>query len=273
MHGELGVATRREPGIAEEGLRTTRGISATTPVHLLSWLVYARSALGAWDEALDEVPRADRPPGGSDATIPPYFATGAYGVAGMIHHLRGEAAEADRLLGSLERASASGGGRGAIRPWTSGMLVMVARGDLEGVRARLDDRIPGWSVHGEALFEAAGAWAAAAEAWDRAPHLIDEMRTFALGGCRPAAWHADLLEGRWMAAIGRPTDAVAAFDRARAAFTQAGVVREAAVCDLEVARVFGLGALDPERRRRLDEATALFERLRSVRDLDRIRAL
>ena len=37
---------------AEEGLRVTRGASASSPVHLLSWLAYAHFGLGAWDEAL-----------------------------------------------------------------------------------------------------------------------------------------------------------------------------------------------------------------------------
>ena len=163
----------------------------------------------------------------------------------MIHHLRGEVAEADRLLDSLKRVSDSAGsGRGSIRPWTSAMPLMVARGELEGARARIVDRVPGWQVHGDTFFEAAGAWAAAAEAWDRVPSLMEEMRTFAVGGCQPAAWHADLLEGRWMAAAARPTDAIAAFDRARTAFASAGAVRDAAICDLDVARVFGLDALD-----------------------------
>ena len=258
---------------AEEGLRVTRGASASSPVHLLSWLAYAHFGLGAWEEALAAYGELSDLLG-DQRDDPPYFASGAYGAAGMIHHLRGEVAEADRLLDSLKRVSDSAGsGRGSIRPWTSAMPLMVARGELEGARARMVDRVPGWQVHGDTLFEAAGAWVAAAEAWDRAPSLIEEMRTFAIGGCRPAAWHADLLEGRWQAAAERPTDAVAAFDRARTAFASAGAVRDAAICDLEVARVVGLGALDPDRQRRLDEATVLFERLRSVRDLDRVRAL
>jgi hypothetical protein len=256
---------------ARKGLSMTRGVSASSPVHLLAWLANAQFFLGSWDDAMTSFGELtdlleDR------YDDPPYFATGAHAVAGMISHFRGEAAEADRLLARLARPTA-GGDRLAIRQWSAAMPLMVARGDLEGVRQRLDDRVPGWRVHGETFFEAAGAWAARAEAWERVPALLDEMRTFSSGGCRPAAWHADLLEARWIGATNRADAALGMYESARSAFTRAGAVHEAAVCDVEMAEVIGVGVLDHERRSRLDEATALFERLRSVVDLDRVRTL
>ncbi|MGZ5329382.1 MAG: hypothetical protein ACXWFU_13585, partial [Actinomycetota bacterium] len=92
-------------------------------------------------------------------------------------------------------------------------------------------------------------------------------------GCRPIAWEADLLEGRWRAAIDESEAAVTAFARARAGYEEGKAMRMVALCDLEMAAALGLDRLDPEGRRRFDAAVATFERLRSVADLDRVRAL
>jgi class 3 adenylate cyclase/tetratricopeptide (TPR) repeat protein len=259
-------------GYAARGLALDR--SPSTAVHLFSWLVDARFRLGAWDAALSafdefmellEEQRDD----------PPNFVAHAYVAAATIQQLRGERAEAERLASIVSRLGhfASGGGN-SLRSWTSEMSLLAARGDLGVVQGRVDERIPGWKTHAVAFFEGAGAWAAEAHAWDRAPHLVEEMRTFASGtGCRPIVWEADLLEGRWHAGTGDAEAVVVAFTRGRAGYEDGRAARMMAVCDLEVAAARGVDRLDPEERHRFDEAIATFERLRSVADLDRVRAL
>ncbi len=260
-------------GFADRGLALDR--SPNTAVHLFSWLVDTRFRLGAWDAALSAF----------DAFMellddqrddPPNFVVHAYVAIATIQQLRGARAEADRLAAIVSRLGGLRvfGGGNALRSWTSEMAMLAARGDLDEVRARLDERVPGWMVHAVAFFEGAAAWAAEARAWDRVADLVAEMRSFATRtGCRPIAWEADLLEGRWRAATGENEAAVAAFARARAGYEEGRAMRMVAVCDLEAATAHGVDRLDPEERRRFDTAVATFERLRSVADLDRVRAL
>jgi tetratricopeptide (TPR) repeat protein len=258
---------------ADRGLALYR--SPNTAVHLFAWLVDTRFRLGAWDAALsafDEFMELLD----DERDDPPNFVTHAYVAAATIQQLRGARAEAERLASIVSRLGGlrvSGGGN-ALRSWASEMALLAARGDLEIVRARLDDRAPGWMVHAVAFFEGAAAWAAGARAWDRAAALVQEMRSFAARtGCRPIAWEADLLEGRWRAALGETEAAATAFARARAGYEEGKAAHMVAVCDLEVATVGGVDRLDPDERSRFDAAVATFERLRSVADLDRVRAL
>ena len=269
--GSLGRYEEAE-GSAERGLALDR--RPTTAVHLCAWLVDTRFRLGAWDTALsafdDLMELLD-----DQRDDPPNFAVHAYVAIATIQQLRGARAEAERLASIASRLGllASGGGN-ALRPWASEMALLAASGELEVVRARLDEREPGWMTHGVAFFEGAAAWAAEARAWDRTPDLVEEMRSFATRtGCRPIAWEADLLEGRWRAAIGETEVAAAAFARARGGYEEGRAVRMVAVCDLEVATARGVDRLDPEERSRFDAAVATFERLRSVADLDHVRAL
>ena len=258
---------------ADRGLALDR--SPNTAVHLFSWLVDTRFRLGAWDAALSAfgefMELLD-----DERDDPPNFVTHAYVAAATIHQLRGARAEADRLASIVSRLGGLHvfGGGNALRSWASEMVLLAARGGLDDVRARLDERVPGWMVHAVAFFEGAAAWAAEARAWDRAADLVAEMRSFAARtGCRPIAWEADLLEGRRRGATGDVASATVALERARAGYGEGGAMRKVAVCDLETAAVLGVDRLDPEERRRFEAAVATFERLRSVADLDRVRAV
>jgi hypothetical protein len=55
--------------------------------------------------------------------------------------------------------------------------------------------------------------------------------------------------------------------------TDLGEVWHVARCDVEIAETVRTSGLDEERRRRVRDATAVFERLRSVAELERIRDL
>jgi len=265
---------REAEGFAERGLSMVRTTSESASVHLLAWLVDARCRLGEWDRALSAFQELQELLG-DRREDPPYFSAQAFGAAMWIRDHRGEVAEANRLGDILiQRGPRPPGGSGPIRAWAVAIPMMVARGDLEGARERLDDRLPGWKNVAVSLFEGAGAWVAASGSWDRAAAFIEEMRAFAAySGCRPVGWEADLLDGRWRSATGDVEAAVSSFVRAREGFAEGGAVHEVAVCDLEIASARGRGALTPQEQRRLDEAARRFEGLRSVRDLDRIRAL
>ena len=270
--GSLGRYEEAE-GFAERGLALDR--RPTTAVHLLAWLVDTRFRLGAWESALssfDELMELLD----DERDDPPNFASHAYVAAATIHRLRGAHAEADRLASIVARLGGLPvfGGGNALRSWASEMTLLVARGYLDEVRARLDERVPGWRVHAVAFFEGVAAWAVQARAWERALGLMGEMRSFATRtGCRPIAWEADLLEGRCRAATGDVEAAVAALSRASAGYEEGKATRMVAVCDLEIASARGIDRLAPEERRRFDTAVSTFERLRSVADLDRVRAL
>ena len=205
---------------------------------------------------------------------PPHFIGGAMAAVAGIHERRGARAEADRLTALLIRTSdEQQGDRSPIQPWSAVIPLLVARGDLAAAQERLEARVYGWRTFPVEVFEGAAAWVSAAGAWDHVDGYLREMRAFVADtGCAPITWIADRLEGRWRAATGDPDAAVMALARAREGYADAGARHEAAVCDLDIAEARGPDALLQEERERLDEAVTLFERLRSVHDLDRVRA-
>jgi tetratricopeptide (TPR) repeat protein len=269
-HAELGHP-RQAVRWSDAGMEALADEAPNVHAHLLAWLSWGRFRLGRWDESLDAYRRL-RDALEERADVPPNFVTHAYGTAALIHERRGERAEGDRAVGALQEVLRRAG-KSATRPWAWMLPVLVARGELEEVRRQLYDRPGAWRVHVFVVLEAAAERVIAGRAWDEAPEVIGEMRDGArTGDLDGLAAVADELEGLAAVASG-DARGVGLIEAARRRYADLGEVWHVARCDLEVAETVRTSALDRERRRRVREATAVFERLRSVAELERIRDL
>ncbi|MGH2539065.1 MAG: adenylate/guanylate cyclase domain-containing protein [Actinomycetota bacterium] len=249
------------------------GVAINSRLHVLAWLTEGRFRVGDWDGAIRSF----------DETLtmledrrddPPYYACNAFATAALIHTLRAERAEGDRLLDLLRRIEGDAGRSMSLRVWPYVSRLLVARGSLDEAWHRFQDRPSGWRLAGATHFEAMCEWVPAAHAWERADEIVREVRAAADDGDLVGSrLHADRLAGLTACHDGAIEDGVRDLERARAGFLEHGAAWEVARTDLAIAEVLGLGRLDDESRRRLQAAAALFENLGSVEELRRARAL
>jgi class 3 adenylate cyclase len=247
--------------IADGGLPQIAGRGPNVELHLRSWRVAILHRLARWDEALQE-----------DALVrellderrdnPPYFVTQAIATVAMIHEARGERVESDRLSGALRRLTAGVSSRG------HGSLVrlLVVRGELAAARSLT--RPSNWRVHANDIYEAEAELLGAAEAWDRAPALLREMRDHeARAGTVALGPFADRLEGRAALAEGDAARAGTLLTAATERFDELGAGWERALTELDLARA--LAAIGERSRadRELGSAIETFEALGAVKDV------
>jgi class 3 adenylate cyclase/tetratricopeptide (TPR) repeat protein len=253
--------------LADAGVEAITGRHPTTELHIRAWRVAALYRLGSWDEALAEF-AVVREMLGDRRDDPPYFATHAFGIAGVILQRRGERVQSDDLAGSMLRMVSESSGR------LYGNLVrfLVVRGDLAAANELRRPRT--WEVHASDALAAEAERLAANADWAGAPDLVATMRMHAEAGDAPSlASFADRLEGRAEAAVGSdPRTAAAHLLRAAAGFDALGDPWERALTDLDLARVLWRTGED-DASRRLRNATATFESLRDVEGLADARAL
>ena len=74
---------------ADGGLPAITGREPSSELHLRAWRIATLYRLGRWDEALDEFASLRRSLLGGPRDDPPYFATHAFGVAGVIYAATG----------------------------------------------------------------------------------------------------------------------------------------------------------------------------------------
>ena len=269
-HAELGHAGEAVRW-SQAGMEALAEQAPNLHAHLLAWLAWGWFRLGRWDDALDAYRRL-RDALEERADAPPNFVTHAYGTAALIHERRGERAEADRAIGAMQEVLRRAG-RSATRPWAWMLPLLVARGELEESKRQLNDRPGAWRVHAYVVLEAAADRVIAGRAWDEATDVAAEIRALSRAGdLEGLAAVADEVDGLATLASGDPAG-VALMEAARGRYASLGQVWHAARCELELAEEHGASPLGGRHRPGLGEATAVFERLRSVKELERIRAL
>ncbi|MET0799890.1 MAG: AAA family ATPase, partial [Actinomycetota bacterium] len=247
------------------------GVAINSRLHVLAWLTEGRFRVGDWDGAIRSFTATldmldDR------RDDPPDYAVNAFAIATLIHVLRGARADADRLFDLLKRTESDAGGV-ARRIWPYVCRVLVARGSLDEARDRFDDRPPGWRLAGAAFLEAMCEWVPAADAWEQADGIVQEVRDAADDGDLVGSrLYADRLAGLARCQDGALDEGVTTLELARAGFLEHGAAWEVARTDLAIADAIGSGDLGDERRRRLHAASSLFEALGSVAELRRARA-
>src|SRR6266508_1256459 len=136
-------------GSAEEGVRLVEGTWANAAIHAASGQVVVEYRVGEWDRALVTFERVkalldDR------RDDPPYFATHAFGAAGIIAYRRDDSVQSDRMTGLL--VPLGGGFSTRLLPWL--VLLLVERGDLAPARDLLEHLPPAWRVHTTEVLEA-----------------------------------------------------------------------------------------------------------------------
>ncbi len=254
--------------LSREGIEAIGNRADNASVHLLAWLTEGTFRLGSWDESLStfETLRSLLDDQKDD---PPYFALPAYGIAALIHILRGERSAAQHLtdlFAGLDRITQT-----TRRIWSYSCRVLVARGEFEKVQRQLADRPRGWKLQAAPALESACELVIALKSWDDAAATVEEARRMAVAGeLHGVALFADRLEGAAALASGDERRGRELLARTRDGFAERGARWEAARTDLIAAE---LGGVLESMRERLDEAEAVFEELGSVEELRRTREL
>jgi class 3 adenylate cyclase/tetratricopeptide (TPR) repeat protein len=246
--------------MAREGLTQVAGKGRSVELHLRSWLATILHRTARWDEALSEHALVQELLGERRDDLP-YFVTQGVNAAAMIHHARGERAEADRLEAGLVRLAPVSG-----RVYDFVRRLLVVRGELE--LAGSIERPGNWRVHANDAYEADTEFVTATAAWERAPRLLEEARTYAeraqTAGLVP---FLDRLEGRAALAAGDTARAVASLTTAAEGFDRLGAGWERALTQIDLARA-SEAAGDGERAGRTrSSAVETFATLGAVKDL------
>src|SRR5581483_4526928 len=258
---------------ATAGIERSRGIDSGSYLHALTWRVAARFGLGKWEAALADQEELERVAGLAPGELPPAYAMGAYTRAGLCHELRGEHELADRYvelgLRNLERVlHARAGGSIHLPPLA---LTLARRGRVDEALALLP-LVPR-SLGAGAALEALCEIAAAGGRWDEAERLTAAARAEAgTGELLALPPVADRLEGRAAGARGDAAEAARLLGRSAEGFAAIGARWEEAWSRLLLGEA--VASLDGARaERELAAALPVFERLGSVREAERARAL
>jgi class 3 adenylate cyclase/tetratricopeptide (TPR) repeat protein len=253
--------------IADGGLAAITGREPSSELHLRAWRIATLYRLGRWDEALEEFASLrqmleDR------EDDPPYFATHAFGVAGVIYERRGERVQSDGLASAILRMVTRSSGR--LYPTL--LRFLVVRGDIAQAK---DLRRPhNWAVHAGDAMEAEAERLAASEEWGGAAALVAEMRGHAEVADDPAlVAFADRLEGRAALAGGDLVNAQRSLEHAAAGFETLGVPWERALTELDLARVASSAGRNEEKGDVAARAAATFEQLRDTEGVAAARVL
>ncbi len=253
--------------LADTGLDTIAGRGPNVELHLRPWRVASLYRLGRWDEALEEFAAVRRMLENREDD-PPYFATHAFGMAGVIHERRGERVESDRLLAAILRMVTDNSGR----LYPSLLRFLVVRGDLgQGTALR---RPHNWAVHAGDALEGEAERLSATEAWGGAADLVAEMRRHAEVADAPAVVaFADRLAGRTALAGGELDEAQRSLECAATGFETISAPWERALTELDLARVSSSAGRGEAMGTWVARAAATFETLRDTAGFAAARAL
>jgi tetratricopeptide (TPR) repeat protein len=266
MHYEL-ARYRRALEITDQGIAAVGGRAPNVEIHIRAWRMVSLYRLGSWDEALRQFELL-RKLLDERRDAPPYFASFAYGVAGMIGEIRGDRVESDRLAAVLMEISPTLSGR----LYPSLLAFLVVRGELE-IASALARPAP-WRVHAAGAYESEAELHAALGRWEGVPEFLTEMRTHAEIAPAPSVLaFADRLQGRASLAAADPEGGIPLLAAASSAFADLEVPWERAVTDLELAEALIAAGRAEEARAPLATATSTFEALGAVTNLARARSL
>jgi tetratricopeptide (TPR) repeat protein len=258
---------------ATEGLEAVGETGPAFTTHLLAWRSSARARLGDWEGALEDVAVGGALVG--DRTPPP-FMRHLFGVGAFISDARGDKAEADRHSEVLRRlADYRRRVRGLLGAtfWVANML--VRRGEFAEARELLDtnDASPLGVNIGLGL-DARCTLVAAERAWREVKEVLERARSHAEeAGLLALPLAADRLEGRAALAAGDLERAVELLGRARDGFASLEARWEAAVTELSLADALLQTGRREEAANLLAASLAVFDELRSVRELAQTREL
>ncbi|HEV3472761.1 MAG TPA: AAA family ATPase, partial [Actinomycetota bacterium] len=249
-----------------------RGIDTGQYLHALVHRVYPRFMAGDWDGALEDQSEIERleTPSGED---PPRYAVRPFGVVLFLHTLREQLDVTDRYLQIMRRFRAE---VASMSPDAWGPLAVPARtlayrGEPEEAMAWL--RLDRWRGRGEHL-EAACEIVILIDDVDRCEEILELARVEAEHGELEAlCYFADRLEGRMASGPDDLPRARARLERSAEGFARLGAPWEEAWSRLLLAETYAELGLDFDTEAQLTLALPTFERLGSVAEIERARAL
>jgi tetratricopeptide (TPR) repeat protein len=255
---------------AEACVEVTRGVEAGGYLHGLSWRALARVMAGQWDATLDDFAEIERLNAEDPRDLPVPYTFRAYSAAAWCRELRGDAAAVDEYLELHRRfravrklAPLGGGNDFAAR-------ILARRGRGDEARAMLPLELPQIrSLHLQALTEVV----AEQQDWD----VADEIRTLVeeeieRSGIEAVRFFLDRFLGRHAAATGDRSAAITALRASAGGFAALGAPWEEAWSRLLLAESLA-SQDDPAAATEAAAALATFERLGSVKEIARARAL
>jgi len=254
-------------------IERSRGIDSGSYLAGLTWRVATCFAVGDWEGALADQAELERVAALSPRELPPAYSMGAYTRVALCHELRGEHDAADRYVELarryFERGTYMRAGGSTAMPHLA--VALARRGWYDEALALMPivPRSPSAGGTLQALCEIA----AARERWDEATALVAAAREEAeLGEQLALPLFADRLEGRAAGAAGDVVEGEKLLARSADGFAALGAVWEEAWSRLLLAELVAGG--DPRRaEQELGRALPVFERLGSVREVGRARAL
>ena len=248
---------------ATQCVERARGVDVGSYLHGLAWRVGAHFMCGDWDSALADQAELERVAEEDIRELPVAYSMRAYATVSFCHELRGNKGAAEQYLELIGRYVKTRGERSihvgpAIRALAHAGRTAEAR-DLSYVERRTQRAVVVLEARCDLVGEAA--------VWDEAEEVVSAARQEADWGEHLAlSLFADRLEGRAAAAGGDLERAEALLRRSAEGFAGLGAPWEEAWSRLLLAEALDSG----------DEAEAalpVFERLGSVQELKRARAL
>ena len=256
---------------ATSAIERSRGIEPSDYWHGLIWRIQARFMGGDWDGALDDQAELERDHQDSPSG-PPASTIRGYGVAFLIRELRGEHDQARRYETILRgyRDATKATGLTTAAPLALPARALAHRGQATEARQWLNlERTLYLGGHLEAMCEVV----AEQQDWDLARQVVSMAREEAeRGGLLALPFFADRLQGRVEAAAGDGERGRMSLQSSAMGFDALGAPWEAAWSSYLLAEVLAeLGA--PEAEGAAEYALAIFEKLRSNRELNAVSGL
>ena len=244
-------------------------------LHSAAWGTYASFMLGEWDTAQEWATLCERLLG-DRRNDPPYFSAQAVCASAMIHRLRGELAELERLqprIRLLLGDVATHHGQGSARAWAAWLA--VRDGDLAQAEELLTSSRRLVTRTQRPLVEIVTTEVlGAAMRWGELPAYLEETRAYASEaelGSLPH--HLDRLEARGALAAGEAETAATVLAGAAIGFDALEHTWEAARTRLLLAEAEAARGHTATAREALNSAIPVFEQLRSLDELAASRAL
>ncbi|MGH2756223.1 MAG: ATP-binding protein [Actinomycetota bacterium] len=256
----------------DRAAETVREIDVGQYLHVLVQRSQVRFMLGDWDGALADLDDVERLETAPDEGIPPY-AGRAYGIGFFCHHLRGDP-DAQRYLEMLRgyRHTIAEAWSEASGPFAVPARALALRGETDEALGWLSLKVSGF-IRGEHLQALCDVIAIASD-WERARAILTVARAEA-ANCelRPLGFFADRLEGCTSAANDELRDAVVYLSRSADGFAELQTSWEEAYSRLLLAEVFASAGSRRESEAQLSLALPVVERLGSIEEIGRARAL
>jgi class 3 adenylate cyclase/tetratricopeptide (TPR) repeat protein len=227
---------------AERGFGITATRLPSVAIHCLSWRAQARYRLGDWDGVLADLELASEMLG-ERKDSPPHYISAMHAAAALVHEIRGQSADADRLLEVLrgvdESAEAPDRDSTPLGRWAQFLAPLVARrGWLDDARRMLTGTTWRRGARLGLLLEAECEIAAEGEKWPDVGTLVERARAEAERGGLEALGHAaDRLAGICALRDGDTEVAVRLLQRARDGYAELDAQWDLARVDLALGGV------------------------------------